>query len=139
VEELTFQTVNERMNVYLGRVSESVEELWLGEIFDCDRKLGYRKVYRPLLAYKMLYDLAEVDTPEGWRLFLDANSDLLDALTDAIRLNGDEDMANKLRGAYSNAASVDDYDWVRDFIMGNAKHLRNRMTLYVRKNLEWFY
>lgn len=140
VEELTFDRINSRMSYFMSTIVALPQaELWQTDVFAKEEHFGANGVYKPLAAYKMLYDLAEVDTPEGWRLFLGADPDLLDALTDAIRRNGDEDMASKLRAAYNNAANADDYDWVRDFITGNAKHLRNRMTLYVRKNLEWFY
>ena len=139
-EELTFDRINSRMSYFMSAIVALPQaELWQINVFAQEEHFGADGVYKPLAAYKMLYDLAEVDTPDGWRLFLGANPELLDALTDAIRQNGDGDMAHKLRAAYDNAANVDDYDWVRDFIMGNAKHLRNRMTAYVRKNLEWFY
>jgi hypothetical protein len=140
VDELTFDRINSRMSYFMSAIVALPQaDLWQTNIFAKEEHFGADGVYKPLAAYKMLYDLAEVDTPEGWRLFLGANPDLLDALTEAIHRNGDEDMARKLRAAYDNAASIDDYDWVRDFITGNAKHLRNRMTFYVRKNLEWFY
>ena len=140
VEELTFDRINSRMSYFMSSIVALPQaELWQTNVFAREEHFGANGVYKPLAAYKMLYDLAESDTAEGWQSFLGANPELLDALTDAIRGNGDEDMAGKLRSAYANAAGVTDYGWVRDFIMGNAKHLRNRMTLYVRRNLEWFY
>ena len=139
-DELTFDRINSRMSYFMSAIVALPQaELWKTNIFTVEDRFGANGVYKPLAAYKMLYDLAEMDTPEGWRLFLGANPDLLDALTDIIRQNGDEDMGRKLNAAYGHAASIDDYEWIRDFIMGNAKHLRNRMTSYVRKNLEWFY
>ena len=48
VENLTFTIVNERMTFFLTMVCESVEQLWQENVLESDRKLGYRRVYRPL-------------------------------------------------------------------------------------------
>jgi hypothetical protein len=87
----------------------------------------------------MIYDLSEFDSPDGWRLFLNASPATIKTLTDALRLNGEEAMVATLENAYHGASSIDDYEWLRDFIMGNKPYISRRMTGYVRKNLEWFY
>ena len=48
-------------------------------------------------------------------------------------------MAQNLIKAYNTATSVDDYEWLSDFLKGNKPYISRRMTAYVRKNLELFY
>ena len=141
VEELTFDRVNSRMSYFLTTLSTSQEKLWADNVLgnsDSDR-FGANDVYKPLTAYKMLYDLTEIDRPEGWRLFLNATPSTLDALLDALEDNGEDAMAKALNHAYNSASGSDDIEWTRDFLMGNAKYLRRRMLSYVQKHIEWFY
>ena len=141
VEELTFDRVNSRMSYFLTTLSTSQEKLWADKVLDDNDsdRFGVNDVYKPLTAYKMLYDLTEIDRPEGWRLFLNATPATLDALLDALEDNGEEAMAKALNHAYNSAAGSDDIEWIRDFLMGNAKYLRRRMLSYVQKHIEWFY
>ncbi len=140
-EELTFDRVNNRMTYFLTTLSTSQEKLWADNILadNGTGRYGVNDVFRTLTAYKMLYDLIEIDRPDGWALFLCATPATIDSLLDALEENGEEAMAKALYHAYSNAASRDDSEWLRDFLTGNAKYIRRRMLGYVKKNLEWFY
>ena len=140
-EDLTFDRVNSRMSYFLTTLSTSQEKLWGDNVLadNGSDRFGVNDVYKPLTAYKMLYDLTEIDRPEGWRLFLNATPATLDALLDALEDNGEEAMAKALNHAYNSASGSDDIEWVRDFLMGNAKYLRRRMLSYVQKHIEWFY
>ncbi len=140
-EELTFDRVNSRMSYFLTTLSTSQEKLWADNVLtdNGSNRFGVNDVYKPLTAYKMLYDLTEIDRPEGWRLFLIATPATLDALLDALEDNGEEAMAKALNHAYNSASGSDDIEWIRDFLMGNAKYIRRRMLSYVQKHIEWFY
>ena len=139
-EELSFDRVNSRMTYFMKGLTSSLEKLWNENLLASDSdRFGVGGVYKPLAAYKMLYDLVELDRPEGWRMFLCAPPAVIDTLTDVLASNGDEAMGKTLRQAYRNAASVDDIAWLRDFVIGNAKYIRRRMMGYVQKNLDWFY
>ena len=140
-EELTFDRVNSRMSYFLTTLSTSQEKLWADNILadNGTGRFGVNDVYRPLTAYKMLYDLVELDRPEGWALFLCASPATIDALRDALEENGEEAMSKALYHAYNSASGRDDTEWIRDFLSGNAKYLRRRMLGYVQKNIEWFY
>lgn len=141
VEELTFDRVNSRMSYFLTTLSTSQEKLWADNVLGNSEsgRFGANDVYKSLTAYKMLYDLTEIDRPEGWRLFLNATPATLDALLDALEDNGEDAMAKALNHAYNSASGSDDIEWIRDFLMGNAKYLRRRMLSYVQKHIEWFY
>ena len=138
--QLTFERINSRMGYFMTTLSTSLERLWSDNALDAaPEKFGVNEVYKPLAAYKMIYDLAVIDSPEGWRLFLNASPAAITTLTDALRLNGEDTMAQTLIKAYNTAASIDDYEWLSDFLKGNIPYISRRMTAYVRKNMEWFY
>lgn len=138
--ELDFERINSRMGYFMTTLSTSLEKLWSDNALDAKpEKFGVNEVYKPLAAYKMVYDLAEIDRPEGWRLFLNASPAAITTLTDALIMNGEDAMAQTLVKAYNTASSIDDYEWLRDFLKGNKPYISRRMTAYVRKNLEWFY
>lgn len=141
VDELTFDRVNSRMSYFLTTLSTSQEKLWADNTLadNGTGRFGVGDVYRPLTAYKMLYDLVELDRPEGWALFLCATPATMDSLLDALEENGEEAMSKALYHAYNSASGREDNEWLRDFLSGNAKYLRRRMLGYVQKNIEWFY
>ena len=137
VEELTFQTVNERMNTYLDRVCNSVEELWQGDVFQNERKLGYRKVYRPLLAYKMLYDLGDKNLDDYWDLLLKASPEAIDAICNGLAQGGEAEMVKAFRFLMANYR--ENPARIKDFIIGNLRYIRGRMLGYIKKHIELFY
>ena len=138
--DLDFDRINSRMSYFMTTLTTSVERLWTDNALDAPvEKFGVREIYRPLAAYKMLYDLTEFDSPDGWRLFLNAPSATITALTQALVMNGEETMANSLVKAYNSASNGDDFEWLRDFLVGNKPYISRRMVGYVRKNLDWFY
>ena len=139
-DELDFERINNRMSYFMTTITTSVEKLWTDNALDSDPdRFGVNSVYKPLAAYKMIYDLAEIDTPAGWRLFLNATPATITTLTDTLRASGEEAMAKTLIKAYNSASSSDDYEWISDFLKGNKPYISRRMTAYVRKNMEWFY
>ena len=139
-DELTFDRVNSRMSYFMTTLTTSQEKLWAENALNASpERFGINEIYRPLAAYKMLYDLTEIDRPEGWALFLCATPSAIDALLDALEENGEEAMSKALYHAYNSASGRDDIEWLRDFLLGNAKYIRRRMLGYVQKNIEWFY
>ena len=92
VDSLTFNMVNERMVFYVSLVSESPEDLWTGDALERDRTLGYQRIYRPLLAYKMLFDLADKDLASYWSLLLKAEPAVINSLCSALEQGGEVDM-----------------------------------------------
>ncbi len=140
VEDLTFERVNSRMSYFMSTLSTSQDRLWNDNVLAQNpAKFGVREIYKPLAAYKMLYDLAEIDRPEGWALFLCAPTATIDQLLTALRDAGEDDMLARIRNAYNTATGREDYEWIRDYITGNQKYIRHKMMVYVQKNIEWFY
>ena len=140
VEELTFEKVNSRMGYYMSLISSSQVQTWKKNILSRENdRFGPNDVYKPLVAYKMLCDLNELDRPETWQLFNEAPPEVISGLIDALRLGGEAEMCKTLRFFYEKAESNEDIEHIRDFIMGNAKYLRGRMMRYITNNIEWFY
>ncbi len=139
-EDLTFERINSRMGYYMTMISSSQEQLWVKNVLASNHvRFGQNGVYKPLVAYKMLYDLIELDRPDAWELFTGAEADVISTLCRVLSSCGEVDMSNTLMDAYEGAESVDDIEYARDFIMGNAKYIRRRMRDYVLKNIEEFY
>ena len=140
VDELNFDRINSRMDYFISTLTTSGDLLWTENALAAPAdKFGIREIYRPLVAYKMLYDLTENDNFNGCRTFLNAPSTTISALADALRKNGEDTMVNTLIKTYNSATSADDFEWLSDFLMGNKAYISRRMTGYVRKNLDWFY
>lgn len=137
VDDLTFQIVNERMNFYQTLVCNSPEQLWQSDILDNNVKMGYRKVYRPLLAYKMLYDLADKDIASYWDLLLHATPSTVDSLCSALEQGGEKDMVKAFRYIMDNFR--ENPTKVKDFVTGNMRYIRGRMLGYIKRNIELFY
>lgn len=139
-ENLTFERINSRMSYFMTRLSSSLAETWQENALGTDEEgaFGHEDVYKPLVAYKMLYDLVELDKPEIWRLFTTANPETVESLCATFEGIGETSLAQTLSEAYSSAEGPDDIEWVKDFLTGNAAYLRRRITDYVKGNLEWF-
>ena len=139
-EELTFDRINSRMGYYMTLISSSQEQMWLKNVLGADNvRFGHKGVYKPLVAYKMLYDLIELDRPELWELFTGADTDVISSLCTALKDAGETEMVDTLIDAYESAESVDDIEWARDFIKGNEKYISRRMREYVLTKIEEFY
>lgn len=139
-DELTFDRINARMGYYMTLIAASQEQMWERNILERnDARFGEGQVYKPLTAYKMLYDLAELDKPAYWELFTGADPETITTLCKVLTSCGEGKMADALLDVYEGAESIDDIEDVRDFIKGNAKYLRRRMREYVLKHIEEFY
>lgn len=137
VEDLTFAIINERMNFFLTLISESPEDLWYKNALERDSKMGPRRIYRPLLAYKMLYDLADKNTQSYWDLMITAPEDTVNSICDALTQGGELEMVKVFR--YLMANYRQNPDKIKDFICGNQRYFRGRMKAYIQKNIEFFY
>ena len=137
VENLTFTIVNERMSFFLTMVCDSAEQLWEENILESDRKLGYRRVYRPLLAYKMLYDLADKNNDSYWNLLLQASPATIASLASALGQGGEQEMVKAFTFIMENYRA--NPEKIKDFVCGNMRYIRGRMLGYIKKNIEYFY
>lgn len=139
-EDLTFDRVNSRMGYYMSLISTSQEQMWCKDILGRENDhFGPEDVYKPLAAYKMLYDLIELDRQESWELFNEADSEVISSLIAALKMNDEDEMGKTVRYLHETAEGPHDIERLRDFLTGNAKYIRRRMLKYINDNLEWFY
>ena len=145
LNKLTFTVVNERMNFLETMVCSSEEELWKKNILE-NAELGYRNVYRPLLAYKMIYDLADRDLDTYWFYLYNIPSSVLSALCRALEEGGDAEFAKMLHNAVVKYQECEEptqkkarEEKIREFVCKNMSYLRGRIMKYVQKNIELFY
>lgn len=139
VEKLKFSVVSERMAFLFTRLSDSPEQLWRGDVLTHEDDLfGYRSVYKPLVAYKMLYDLGEQGSDSAyWGYLKTAPQENLDAICEALGKAGDKEMADYFRRILK--LPDDDLARMREFLRKNLPYLRGRMVSYVVKHIEYFY
>lgn len=141
VSELDFDRIDTRMDYFMSLIASSREEAWRGNLFDDvdPARFGDQGVYRPLVAFKMLLDLAETDTDEGWQLFTTADPSLIDSVADALRDAGEDRLPRTLVEEYNAVEDDADTEWIRDFLTGNVKYFRRRISEYVVGNINAFY
>ena len=134
LSRLTADTVSRRMDAYLGRVSKNKGQLWLpGFLAQCD--LGPNGQFRELTAYKMLLDLAEVDSEGGWRCFCSSVPATVQWIADSLRTLEPMMMRDvmMIKTRFSTDPSK-----IRACLVKNAPYLKKRMLLYVTEHLDDF-
>lgn len=137
VRDLTFQQVNARMSMYMRQISESGRQIWDENIIGSDREeLGEGGFFKPLVAYKMLYDLTVVENEDIWMLFTTSNPEVVKSLSDALTMNGDSEMGSTLIYLRENCAG--DTEKPKEFITSNQKYIQSKMLKYVKANIEKF-
>ena len=96
VDKLTFKTVNERMTFMLTGIADSPEQLWKGDVLLFENeKFGYKSVYKPLVVYKMLFDLGNQGPDSGyWNYLKTAPQENLNAMFDALTKAGEKKMVD---------------------------------------------
>lgn len=137
LQELRFQTVNEKMSVYVSTNFGSSEKLWMSDIWARGERFGANGEYGGLVAYKMLYDLADHDKADQWDYFAEAPLETVIRLCDTLSRSGDRNLAQKLMYIRENCGV--EIAPLRSLLLGNKKYLANRMLGLVRRNIEWFY
>lgn len=135
VQKLTFQNINVRMNRYLAAYAPSEGKIWTDRVFD-NPYLEMDDAFKPLVGYKLLFDLAERDFDAGWRCFDLASDETVNFIASAIEMNGEADMAKVLREFKS--AKPTNLKHVRDYLVGNRKYLQSKMFKYTVDNIDLF-
>lgn len=135
VEDLTFAMVNDRMELYISQIVESDEELWQGGALVKGGTVC--EPYRPLVAYKMLYDLTVKDQDEDWAYLEQADKKTIRLITRALVQANEQELAQTLVDLYQGDCAEGEN--MRDFISGNARYLQAKMLRYTKKNIDCFY
>lgn len=135
VQKLTFQMVNARMNHFLAKYASSEGKIWNERVLD-NPYLEMPEEFKPLVAYKLLFGLADRDSEAGWRCLENASEETVLFICNGLQMNADKDFAEALsqrmleKPVNVNAA--------RDLIVKNKRYLQNKMMKYVLQNIDSF-
>ena len=135
VQKLTFQMINAKMNRYLSAFAPSEGKLWTDRVLE-KPDLDMADEFKPLVAYKLLFDLAEHDSENGWKCFEIASVETVSFICSALEMNGDEEMARNLRDM--KAAMPINLKYIRDYLVRNRQYLKEKMRRYVYENIQKF-
>ena len=134
VDKLNFAMVNDGMNVFLAERIDSESDVMTAEILTKHGIFGQRDVYRPLVAYKVLFDLSTENTPKAWASFYAMSEEAFTQLTQALNSVNDNNMARRLM----QLRQMRDDARLADFIVGNQRYIQRRMLIFVKSNIEMF-
>ncbi|MBE6536101.1 MAG: hypothetical protein E7677_05715 [Ruminococcaceae bacterium] len=134
-EKLTLQVVNRRMDRYFSEFAPSEGKLWTDGILE-DPDLDMEDAFKPLVAYKLLIDLADRDVEKGWKCFEVASAATVEFVCSSLEMNGETEIAGNLRKM--KAIVPFQVKYVRDYLVSNANYLQTKMLMYVRDNIEKF-
>ena len=134
-QKLTFQIINVRMNRYLSNFASSEGKIWTDGVLD-DPTLEMDDAFKPLVAYKLLFDLAERDFDAGWRCFELSSDTTVEFICAALDTSGDEELAKNLRDF--KGVKPTNMKYVRDYLVSNRKYLQSKMFRYTADNIDKF-
>lgn len=139
VEKLKFTMVSDRMTFLLGQIADSPEALWKSDVLLHESETyGYRSVYKPLVAYKMLFDLGEQGVETSyWTYFREAPECNINALCEALERVGEKKMMQAFKMILEREPK--DNMKIKEFLRRNMGYIRSKMVSYVVKHIELFY
>ena len=135
VDKLAFSTINTRMNSYFSRYASSEGKIWTEGILD-NPDLDMSDVFKPIVAYKLLLDLAVMDKEIGWKCFELATVETVEFICRALDDNNDAEFAAMVR-EYKAANPVNTFA-LRELLVGNKVYLKKKMYKYVCANIDSF-
>lgn len=135
VQRLTFQMINGRMNRFLAGYAPSEGKLWTDGILD-NPYLEMEDKFKPAVAYKLLYDLAERDTEQGWMCFDIASAETIEFICNSLDMNHDTDLSRTLR--QMKTSKPFNLKYFRDYIVNNRTYLKSKLGHYVYDNIQMF-
>ncbi len=135
VQSLNLQMVNARMNRYFSKYASSEGKLWTEGVLD-DVNLEMEDEFKPIVAYKLLFDLAQMDQESGWKCFELATPETVGFVCAGLEMNGEDEIAKNLQ--MMKAVQPFQIKYVRDYLISNKAYLQTKMIRYVRDNIEKF-
>ena len=134
VQNLTFQTINVRMNRFLSGYAASEGKLWNSRVLD-NPYLEMPREFKPLVAYKLLYSLADKDAEAGWGCLENASEETLLFIYNGLNMNNDKDFALNFAQLVKRPMNI---NTVRDYLIRNKRYMQSKMTKYVIENIDIF-
>lgn len=137
VRRLSFESVNDSMNYFMASRIESADEPWVGGMLARRGIFGNDDIFKPLVVYKMFYDLSVSDRYENWQLFFKMPNADFARLLNCLESVGDLNMLRKLT-SIRRINDGTEVERLADCIKGNMHYIENQMMEYVTNNIELF-
>ncbi len=135
VDQLTFGLINNRMNKFFAGYAASEGKIWTDGILD-NPELDMAEEFKPVVAYKLLFNIAHMNVDNGWKCFEVASAQTVDFICKGLEQNGDNEIAKNLR--LMKAAQPFQITYVKQYLVNNKSYLQAKMFRYVRDNIEKF-
>lgn len=133
VSKLSFAVVNARTGRYLSHFASSEGKIWNDRVLDTAE---IDSEFAPLVAYKLLFSLADKDSEAGWNCLENASSKTVVFICEAMNANSDYELSNNF--GKMMAEKPLNMPMIRDYLVRNKKYIQNRMLKYVVENIELF-
>ncbi len=134
-DKLSVKVISRRMERYFSSYASSEGKLWTDGILTSN-DLDMEDKFKPIVAYKLLFDLANMDMEKGWKCFELASYETVDFICSCLEMNGEMEVAGNIR----KMKTVQPFQikYIRDYLISNCKYLQTKMLMYVRENIEQF-
>ena len=133
VQKLNFAVVNARTGRYLSHFAPSEGKIWNERILD---NVDVDAEFKPLVAYKLLFSIADKDAEAGWNCLEHASSKTIVFICEGLNANGDLEFSNTF--GRMMAEKPLNMPMIRDYLVRNKKYMQSRMLKYVVENIELF-
>ena len=133
VQKLNFGVVNSRTGRYLSHFAPSEGKIWNERILD---SAEIDPEFKPLVAYKLLFSLADKDIEAGWKCLENASSKTVVFICEALNANSDFEFSNNF--GKMMAEKPLNMPMIRDYLVRNKKYMQGRMLKYVIENIDLF-
>lgn len=138
LDQLTQQKVLERMTYFIDELADSPEMLWSGNVLEWNSKFGHRGIFKPLVAYKMLYDLGLQDPDSSyWNYLANASDESLGIICASLERAGEKKIVRAFRLILESEPKPGPQ--MKEFLNKNTGYISSRMLNYVRMNIDCFY
>ena len=137
IDNLTFELVNKKMTYVMTKLVAYATKVWTENLFTSnDEFFADGEIFRPLIAYKVIYDLCDRSNETIWNLYLMADGAIIDSVAEALEDNDDGELGKAFKFLHENASG--DYERTQKFLNDNKKYIQNKMIKYVKTNASKF-
>ena len=135
LEKMDFNVINRKLNGYLRTLAASEGKIWTDRVLE-NSSNGIEDKFKPAIAYRLLFGLADKDMDQGWKCFELASPETVEYICKALDANGDTEVSRTLR--HLKAANPVNLKYVRDYLVNNKSYLRTKLCNYVYDNINQF-
>ena len=135
LQKLTFQMVDSRMNRFFAGYASSEGKIWTEGILD-NPYLEMAEEFKPLVAYKLLFDIARADNEKAWKCFEISSVSTVDFICRGLEQNGDAELAKNVK--MMKMTQPFQLKYIRDYLVNNKGYIQSRMMRYIRENIDRF-